>query len=903
MSDKSTDAHRRRTPPRWLIVLLVLVVLLPLAGAVTLKAMFPPERLREIAEPQLEKRIARDVELGQVRLKVFPNIAIRLEDVRISNPPQGFSDAAAVQMAALDLRLELLPLLRRQYRLSQVRLVAPRVRYEVAADGSNNLAGLLATDSTVSEGAEDAPAGSNFDVEDLVAVDGAFAYVNSESRRAARIGFEGRLDIDEARTESGPLASTGAFRLFDGLTVADGRDTTRIPDVDVTYRAVFEQGGGRVAIPELSVRAAGLVLSGEAASRLPEGEETRTVRLELASEEFDLGDLIRELPSGMVADTLEIDGNARLDLRVAGEIGGEPGPRLDGSAAYSNVSLSTPGRGRVADAVRGTLAFSTTSLSSPDVTGRLLGRPFEARVRIDEPMESSPAIDGHLSGQFGLEQLNDFRDGEPLPVEGSASVEIDFRGPAKAMDRWNVTGPIRLSNVVWASETLPQPATIASATLQLTGAGVRADAVPVRLGESDLSVTFSSAQLVRHYLTEEAARGPAPLIEFTARSNRLAAANLSRGRSDVGYADLLKARLAGRDVDGKAPEAIAAERYRKPDLTGYRASGRVSVGEWVNPPTNASNVSFRLDLADGLVDITDVSGTVYGGRLTGGVQVDLRGDEPPYELAYDLQFQGVRAGDLLQRWTRLGRAISGSLNFDIAGSAPLDDTFLPLTTGLAALGSTSLVEGRFEDFDLPQALRSHLNLGAERLRNLRDLGGPFEIRDGQFVVRNWTFGSGDIQGAVSGAAGLGGVLDLDLALLLPRRLLGNTPIASNDATIGRLLGQLGGNDAETIPLRLGVGGTMSSPALRIDADALASSLQGRIAGAGRERLDQGRERLEREGQDRLQDAASGLLDRLRGGARDTARAGAAAPSDSAATDTAGSTPDTTGGTAPDTVAP
>ncbi|HSM09937.1 MAG TPA: AsmA-like C-terminal region-containing protein [Gemmatimonadota bacterium] len=882
MSENTTTspaagASRLHRPPRWLIVTLVVLVLLPVAGMVAAKAMFPPERLREIAEPQLERRIARDVELGDVSLKVFPTIAIRLTDVRIGNPPEGFSDQPAVRMDALDLRLELLPLLfRRQFRLSQVRLVAPLVRYEVAADGSNNLTGLLASDSAAAPEPADASAGSNFDIEDLVVVEGALAYVNSESRRAGRAGFAGRLDVLPPEREGGPLASSGGFRLFDALMIADGRDTTRLPAVEVSYRAVFEGDGARVAVPELTVRTAGLQLEGEAASRA-EGE-SRTVRLELSSNEFEIADLLAELPEPLVADTLDLDGRASFDLRYAGELGGDPGPALSGSGTYSNASLATPGRGRVADAVGGTFSFTTESVQAPDASGRLFGRPFEARVRVDGLTDPSPRVDGHLSGEFGLAQLNDFREGEPLEIEGSASVAVDFAGPANAVDRWNLTGPVRLSNVVWTSESLAQPAEIASATVQFTGAGVRGDAIPVRVGGSDLAVTFSSGQLVRHFLTDESERGQAPLIEFTARSGRLAAEDFRRGPTELGYSDLLKARLAGRDIDGRAPEAIARERYHRPELSEYRASGTVSIAEWVNPPTNASDVSFRVDLANGLVEATQIGGTVYGGRLSGGASIDLAA-EAPYEVVYELQLQGAGAGSLLERWTRLGRALSGTLDFDISGAASLDEAFLPIPAGLTAAGRTSFVEGRFEELGLVRALRSHLNLGEENLRGFRDLGGPFEIRDGQFLVRNWTFAAGDIQGAVSGAAGLAGLLDLDLAFLLPPEMLRNTPIASANSTIEGLLAQIGGEDGAPadesvapVPLRLTIGGTMQSPALSVDTEALTSSLRGRIT-------ETGRGRVEREVGDRLEDAAGGLLDRFRPGRRDTVTATDSVPAD------------------------
>jgi hypothetical protein len=230
---------------------------------------------------------------------------------------------------------------------------------------------------------------------------------------------------------------------------------------------------------------------------------------------------------------------------------------------------------------------------------------------------------------------------------------------------------------------------------------------------------------------------------------------------------------------------------------------------------------------------------------------------------------------VLERWTRLGRALSGRLDFDISGSTPLDEAFLPVTAALSASGSASFVEGRFGDFGLLDALRTRLDAGTERIRGFRDLGGPFEVRDGQFFVRNWAFASGDVQGAVGGSAGLAGLLDLDLALMIPPALLRDAPIVKDNPGVAQLVSRVAGQgDGQApIPLHLTVGGTMRSPTFGLDAEALTSSLRGRITGAGREALEQ-------QAKDRIEEAAGGLLDRLRGASRDSA-----ATPDSAARDT------------------
>jgi len=368
----------------------------------------------------------------------------------------------------------------------------------------------------------------------------------------------------------------------------------------------------------------------------------------------------------------------------------------------------------------------------------------------------------------------------------------------------------------------------------------------IRVGDSDVSASFSSPRLVRYLLSDPADRGVAPPIRFTARSDHLVAADFRREEPAIGYSDLVKARLTGRQVDGQDPEEIARARYRLPELSDYRASGTMSIGEWVNPPTNAENLSFQVDIADGVIDITQVEGGVYGGRLSGGLRLNMNGSQAAHEVEYDLNLTTARAGALLERWTTFGERLTGTVNFDIAGSSPLDDGFLPMPAGFTAIGSASFVEGRFEDFGITDAVKQQFSLAPDKLTQFKALGGPFEIRDGQFVVRDWNFGAGDITGVISGAAGLGGVLDLDLAAMLPIEAVRSAGLVQNSPALGALLDQLS-SGSDYVPVQLEVGGTMESPALGIDADALAAALG---------------EQAQSQGIDQLQDVGRNLLDQL-----------------------------------------
>jgi hypothetical protein len=834
--------------PRWLIVVAGALVLIVVAGSVALKVLFPPEKLRAMIVPRIQEKVGSEVTLSEVRLRVFPRIAVRLDDFAIANP-QGFSAEPALRLDALELQVAFWPLVRKQVELGQVRLLRPEIRYEVLADGTSNLSLLgppeeegAAAEGAAAEGAAAeagvpsgaAAAAGAFVVSDLALSDGSVYYADARSGRVARMDLDARLQAQRVPGNERAMAGQGTIEVsaIQTLVPEAGQDSIAMPDLQVEYALLLDLPGDSLALEQVQIAMGDVSAGGGGVVRGLMGE--RSIDFKLESGELDIAQLLASLPAAVQPQDVQAAGRSRLSLEVQGPVGQGAKPRVNGTLQLEDVSASYAEYGGLLSDGSGQVSFDLESLSLPSFKGDLLGRPFELRLTVSD--FETRHVDGRVSGEFDLGQLAQLREGA-APMQGTARFNVRFTGPAATPERLRVTGPIELSGISYQSESLAVPARIAAATIRLTGTGIESDEVPIRLGESDLNISFSGPGLLTYALSR-GETDAAPTLEFAVTSRRLDMSELTvPDTTQPGYSDLLTARLAGRQVDGRDPGELARERYEGLAIPPLSASGRVRIAELVSPPTRAQNISFRVLVRDGVLEVRNLAGRLYGGAVSGALSLDFSRGRPPFALRYDLELSGGRAGDFLQRWTRLGRALSGGLDFNVSGRSSIDESFLPAPDAIDAAGRASFTEGRFEDFGLVNALARQLKLDTSNLSGFSELGGAFEIEGGNFLVQDWNFEGRDLKGVVGGSAGLGGNLDLQLGLELPMETLERAGlIEGGGGLLGNLLGQLAGRD-KTIQVAVGIGGTMTSPTLQLDTEALGAELERHFGAAGRSLLE------------------------------------------------------------------
>lgn len=122
--------------PRWArIVLIVIAVLLVIGLAAPY--FLDANKYRGQIIAAIEKETGRKAEIGNIEARLIPTIGIVIEDVSIGNPPN-FAKGNLLEVESIRGSLAWMPLLRREFQLSSIELVNPKIVLLEDARGRTN---------------------------------------------------------------------------------------------------------------------------------------------------------------------------------------------------------------------------------------------------------------------------------------------------------------------------------------------------------------------------------------------------------------------------------------------------------------------------------------------------------------------------------------------------------------------------------------------------------------------------------------------------------------------------------------------------------------------------------------------------------------------------------------------
>ncbi len=286
------------------------------------------------------------------------------------------------------------------------------------------------------------------------------------------------------------------------------------------------------------------------------------------------------------------------------------------------------------------------------------------------------------------------------------------------------------------------------------------------------------------------------------------------------------------------------------------ARGTIAVGKLKGGRLEATDVKARLVLSRGTLTLEEMDATVFGGKVSGaGTTVSLAQKEPTWKLAANLS--GVDLAQATKAFAGtaplLGK-LDGTL--DVSGAGTDWARIEPIVTGLAAL---AVKDGTLTTTDLGDEVLGGVAKGLEAIgrggaaqkvagvkggkTTFKNLAGKFTVKDGFLAAQSpFKFGSdvGDV--TLGGRIGLGGELDLEGGVAVPRAILAR-------AVSGIPL-------PEKLDVPVGLGGTLSSPKVSVRA---GEAVQGLVRG----QVDQAKKAAQQEAEKAGKKALEGLLDRFK----------------------------------------
>ncbi len=195
---------------KWLVVSVVSLVLLVGIGAVALVYLVDWNDFRDNIQNQTKKHTGRDLTIaGDLSPTVFPWLGVSIGDISLANA-EGFGDVPFAKMGSADVKVELLPLLKREINIKTVELNGLNVDLQRAADGTTNWDDLLkSSGATTTTESEDA--GTEVEVEGDSAAIAALA-VGGISISDANVSWQDVQSGTDAKLQNFNL-NTGAIEL------------------------------------------------------------------------------------------------------------------------------------------------------------------------------------------------------------------------------------------------------------------------------------------------------------------------------------------------------------------------------------------------------------------------------------------------------------------------------------------------------------------------------------------------------------------------------------------------------------------------------------------------------------------------------------------------------------------
>ena len=784
--------------------------------------------------PKIEAQLHRHIRIGHVRLTILTGLGAEISDIAVSNAPD-FQENDFLSIDSLKVRVQVLPLLKKEVLISSILIDKPAVLIERNDRGVFNFSDLGATEKSekqpVGETAAEAPLKSlqNITVSSIALQDGGITFIDAAGGGSPReirleklhlemkaVSLFQKIHIDfdtdvylDAR--AGHLGLAGEIGPVGSNPVPENIDmdlVLSLSDVNLQHLASYLEGV-RVNTGAIDIKTA---VKGRLGDKLQCRADINWDKLDMA-------------PATAAADeaapSVLIDGPWRITADVSVPVAG-------GASSGDDFRFTAD-----LDAADGKIAMNDMFRkdSGTPLALNVSGRFQKNALRIEKLKFilnrlvltagadivdfADPLIDGQAA--IAATPLDALAPVLPLlkPFALQGTLELSdtrFKGKINALK--NLTGISAKLSVRDGSAVSQEPAKKIDkiqATVTVADGAVRISDTSARIDDSDITINA-------------VVRNPAkPDITFSLASSYL----------DVGA--LVPPSTETKDKPGgkKEPSGMPPSEASAPDM---RVNGRITIDQCKYDKLLLSHITAELAYADAVATLKNVSVEAFDGKVSTTAEINISDMTSPRWTA-DLTVDNISANAALSTFTDLKDAVYGNFSGNLTLRGRGTDWNV-ISKNLDGSGSAAIVNGKLARVNLLDAVGQNLlhfpGLGQvaqavspepdKHLKEtpFKDLLGNLKIREGKILLDTFSLSAKNFTLSGAGNIGLDKHLDVDAALVCSKEI---SERLQKDNVMKYLL-----NENQRLEIPCTFTGVITNPRINVDGESLKQLMGSAVKG-------------------------------------------------------------------------
>ena len=509
-------------------------------------------------------------------------------------------------------------------------------------------------------------------------------------------------------------------------------------------------------------------------------------------------------------DKLQTSGTIAVDGWVKGTYGATAFPAFAvkttvNDAAFKYPDLPLPARSIFVDLSAANAGGSADStIVKLDRFHVVLGaNPIDAHMVLRTPV-SDPDVDASVRGTVDLADLRrtvKLQGIDQLAGTVSANAAVRTRMSylaRKTYDRVAASGTVTVGGLTVKGAALPRPLAVRQASLALAPQHAILSSFTGTIGSSDLQASGTLDNLLAFALHGDTLHGTA-----TITSTRF---DLNEWRSG-GDVDVIP---VPPKIDFALDATVGQLLYEKLTMTDAHARLRIA-------NQRATLEQFQTNTLGGQIAVTGFYETTQPAKPTFDVNAKLTKVDVP---------SAFQAFTTVQMLAPVAKYASGSVTTNVHLTGALGKNMMPAFPSLGGAGTLETSELAVRNFPALAKVAQATKLDILNNPTLQALRAAFTIDHGRLTVQPFDVKVAGITANIAGSNGLDQSLQYTLGLRVPRSLLGG---AANQALAGlSSKASQAGIDlaaAPEIPLAVQVGGTVTSPTVKLDLASAGSSVK------------------------------------------------------------------------------